>query len=183
MNELHVPHKQYIFQATCPRVVTKTDRDYFWCLNASATKCVEAIRNHTFTGYDDYLDLKESMRKFWVRQVLAKSGLPTMSKSNQIYSLRSVRAMRATEWVKEFMEFKVMGWTPAPPNPLTHTEWSTTLKYYAVKGSEDEWQARRRAFAKYADDPNKQADWFPQHREGLEQAKAVFETLKKEEQK
>lgn len=65
------------------------------------------------------------------------------------YSLRTVRAFRATEWVKLTMEYKMMGWTPEPPNPLSHTDWKTALTHYASKGCENEWEARLRCCEKY----------------------------------
>jgi hypothetical protein len=36
------------------------------------------------------------------------------------------------------MQYRVMGWTPEPPNPLSHTQWKTTLDNYAAKGCESE---------------------------------------------
>ena len=47
------------------------------------------------------------------------------------------------------MEYRAMQWKPEPPNPLTHTNWSTTLKRYAKRDCNDELAARKRCVDKY----------------------------------
>ena len=53
-----------------------------------------------------------------------------------------------------------MGWKPEPPNPLSHKQWKTTLDNYAAKGSESEWEARRRCFDKDSKDPKLRQPWM-----------------------
>ena len=95
------------------------------------------------------MDLKETLRSYFSNKVLLKAGVAIRHKNKKKYSLRNIRAYRATEWVKLAVEYKVMGWRPEPPNPLSHTEWKTTLANYATKGCESVFEARRRCFEKY----------------------------------
>ena len=67
--------------------------------------------------------------------------------------MRTIRAARATEWILLKQEYDVMGWKPAPPNPLMHFNESMTLSKYATKGSLNEWEAKRRCVEKYGQDP------------------------------
>lgn len=95
------------------------------------------------------MDLKESLRSYFSNKVLPKAGVTRRHKNNKMYSLRTIRAYRATEWVKLAVEYQVMGWKPEPPNPLSHTQWKTTLDNYAVKGCENIFEAKKRCFEKY----------------------------------
>ena len=70
---------------------------------------------------------------------MRKAGLVTRHKDKRLYNLRSIRAFRATEWLKLYTEYKVMGWVPEPPNPLTHTNPKTVIEHYATKGSDNLW--------------------------------------------
>ena len=63
--------------------------------------------------------------------------------------MRSIRATRATEWLRMRAEYKVMGWSFELPNPLQHCSDDTTRRYYAEKQCEDELQARVRCIDKY----------------------------------
>ena len=55
--------------------------------------------------------------------------------------MRTIRAARATEWILLKQEYDVMGWKPAPPNPLMHFDEKMTLNKYATKGSLNRWEA------------------------------------------
>ena len=55
--------------------------------------------------------------------------------------MRTIRAARATEWILLKQEYDVMGWKPAPPNPLMHFNESMTLSKYATKGSLNKFEA------------------------------------------
>jgi len=84
---------------------------------------------------------------------MAKAGLKTRHSVKRLYNLRSIRAFRATEWLKLYTEYKVMKWVPEPPNPLTHSSPKTVIEFYATKGSDNEWQARKRCCEKYKGKP------------------------------
>ena len=71
------------------------------------------------------------------------------------YSMRTIRSYRATEYIRLKAEYKVMGWTPLPPNPLQHLTDTTTLLHYAAKDSDSLWEARKRCKEKYGSDPEK----------------------------
>ena len=81
--------------------------------------------------------------------VLAKVGVSTRHSIKRLYNLRSIRAYRATEWIKLVMEYKRMRWSPEPPNPLSHTDWKTARDHYATKGCDNEWEASKRCVDKY----------------------------------
>lgn len=53
-----------------------------------------------------------------------------------------------------------MKWSMTPPNPLTHTNWSTTLKRYARKGCDDSLMARKRCVEKYYDNEALRQPWM-----------------------
>ena len=58
------------------------------------------------------------MKRFYASQVLDKAGIETRHRHNKLYSMRTARATRATEWIKLREEYRLMGWEPAPLNPL-----------------------------------------------------------------
>ena len=79
--------------------------------------------------------------------------MPTCDSHGKSYNMRTIRAARATEWILLKQEYDVMGWKPAPPNPLMHFNERMTLSKYATKGSLNEWEAKRRCVEKYGHDP------------------------------
>ena len=160
VNDISVPHKDYLYKATAPAIVTKTKRDYFWLLPPEADVLVTAIKNHERTEFSDFADLKETLRSFFATQILGKTGLKERYSTKRLYNLRSIRAYRATEWLKLKTEYKVMGWYPEPPNPLSHTTDRTIIQHYAAKGSDNEWEARRRCFNRYNDIPALRQTWM-----------------------
>ena len=89
------------------------------------------------------------MQQYCQNQVVAKADVDKLHSDKKHYSMRTMRAFRATEWLKLALEYKVMEWDPAPPNPLAHKKSSTLIKHYAEIGCDDEWQARRRCYTKY----------------------------------
>ena len=148
-NDYHVKHKRFNYKATAPAQITKTNLDYFWLLPPKFDAIVACIFKHETTGFSNFKSLKDSLRSYFSNKVLRKAGVVTRHNSKRLYSLRTIRAYRATEWVKLVMEYRIMGWKPEPPNPLSHTQWNTTLANYAAKGCESEYEARRRCFLKY----------------------------------
>ena len=74
--------------------------------------------------------------------------------------MRTIRAYRATEYIKLRAEYKVMGWNPCPPNPLQHTNDRMTLENYAAKGSDNVHEARKRCALKYSSDPTTRLPWM-----------------------
>ena len=63
-------------------------------------------------------------------------------------TMRSIRAKKATDWVRLCSEYKVMGFPDEPSNPLQHESDTTTRTYYAEKGSDNMLEARKRCIAK-----------------------------------
>ena len=71
------------------------------------------------------------------------------------YNLRAIRAYRSTEWLKEKREYQAMGWKPLPHNPLSHTNESTVMKYYAAEDAGNELDAYERCCKKYPEEARK----------------------------
>ena len=63
--------------------------------------------------------------------MLRSAAVPRNPTTSGCYSLKTVRALRASHWVKLLEEYKVMKWEPEPPNPLAHTTIKTTMDRYA----------------------------------------------------
>lgn len=91
---------------------------------------------------------------------MAKAGLTTRHSAKRLYNLRSIRAFRATEWLMLYTEYQVMKWVPEPPNPLTHTSPKTVIEFYATKGSDNKWQARKRCYERFKDRPEFRQKWM-----------------------
>ena len=81
--------------------------------------------------------------------------MPRNATAKKLYGLRTVRAYRATEYVKLLKEYEIMKWEPKPLNPLAHTDLKMTLTKYAEKGCDSEMAARRRCIDKYYGDKDK----------------------------
>ena len=62
------------------------------------------MQQHHTTGFSGYSDLKDSLRSYFSKKVLAKACVLTRHKNKDEYSLRTIRAYRATEWVKLVMQ-------------------------------------------------------------------------------
>lgn len=142
---------QHKFKATAPAKEVKTKRDYFWLLPNEFDKVVPLILNHTNTGFNNYKVLNKSLRSFFSKQVLAKADVPMSHAPMKMYNMRTLRAYRATEWMNLVAEYKIMRWEPLPPNPLQHETDKTTKENYALQGSGNELQARKRICEKYYD--------------------------------
>ena len=155
-----VPFMTHEWQASADKAITKTSHDYFWLLPMEADWIVQPIRRLRCTGYDDFESLKESMAGYFRDRTLVAAGADKKDSRGKPYSMRTIRALRATEWVRLAMEYKVMKWEPLPPNPLSHTNWKTTLTNYAERDSHDEWQARKRCCEKYGHDSEKKQPWM-----------------------
>ena len=158
----HYPHQEHTFKATAPSDDVKTRRNYFWLLPMRTDAVVKQLRELTDTGYGKHETLTATLNKFWDRQILAKVNVPQTDPHGHRYSMRTVRAYRATEYIRLRAEYRVMQWKPEPPNPLQHLSTKTTLTYYAAQGSDSEWEARRRCVEKYGRDPEKRQEWMEQ---------------------
>ena len=138
-NDYIVPHYDRKFKATSPIEVNKTEMDYFWLLPPEAEEVVKAIMQHASPEYGDFKILADDMRSYFQNQVMKKIGVKTRYSAKRLFNMRSIRAYRATEWLKLFTEYKVMKWVPEPPNPLTHTNEKTVKDHYATRGSDNKW--------------------------------------------
>ena len=159
-NDIRVTHQSHKWKATMPKEHTKTKVDYVWLVPAVLNDLVQAMITHDGTGYDDYEKLKDSLRKFFADTVLPEAGVRRQAAPKKLYNLRSIRAFRATEWVKLDMEYKMMEWRDPPRNPLQHLNVKTTLKKYAELGSNDENSAKKRCITKYYGDESKRQPWM-----------------------
>lgn len=105
-------------QAFMPGSETKTARDYLWLLPDQYITVYDWIGALRGTGFSSYSELCKSMKRFYSSQVLEKAGIETRYRANKLYSMRTARATRATEWIMLIEEYRLMGWEPAPLNPL-----------------------------------------------------------------
>ena len=159
-NNIRVTHQSHKWKAIMPGEYTKTRVDYVWLVPAELNDLVPAMFSHDGTGYNTWKELKESLRKFFADTVLPGAGVPRQAGPRKLYNLRSIRAFRATEWVKLDMEYKMMKWKDPPRNPLQHLNVKTTLKKYAEQGSNDENSAKQRCIEKYYRDESKRQPWM-----------------------
>ena len=159
-NDYHAKHQTRRWKATAPAEITKTGLDYTWILPDEATCFVAAIRELDGTGFADYEKLKDSLRSFFSHTVLPGARVPRQSPTGELYSLRSLRCMRATEYVRLLLEYLVMGWEPKPLNPTNHTSLKTTLANYAEAGCDDPIAVRVRCVHKFQSDADKRQDWM-----------------------
>ena len=104
--------------------------------------------------------MKEALRSYFSNTVLPGAGVPRQTLKGELYSLRSLRCMRATEYVRLLKEYEIMGWEPKPLNPTNHTSLKTTLVKYAEDGCEDMIAARVRCVHKYKNDTDKRQEWM-----------------------
>ena len=81
-----------------------------WLLPKEMKPFTKAIQSHDGTGFTGYEDLKDSMRRFFTDTVLPGAGVPRNATPKKLYGLRTVRAFRATEYIKLLKEYEVMGW-------------------------------------------------------------------------
>ena len=139
--------------ATTPKSVTKTTRDYFLLLPESFKTWRAALMLHKKIGYSTYKELNVTLPNYWTRSVLKGTGVPKQPCSTKNYSLKTVRAMHATRYVKLHTEYKVMQWPHPPPNPLSHETLKTTKENYALKGSDNIYEAQVRCLVKHGSYP------------------------------
>ena len=76
--------------------------------------------------------------------MVKNAEVPSNPKTKRVYCFRTVRALRATQYIKVCMEYKTMKWEPFPPNPLMHESTKMTIDKYAAKGCENIYEARKR---------------------------------------
>ena len=74
--------------------------------------------------------------------------------------MRSIRATKATDWVKLCAEYKAMGFADEPSNPLQHESDATTRTYYAEKGSDSMLAARQRCITKVKNGVWESQEWM-----------------------
>ena len=87
---------------------------------------------------------------YWFNKTMKAAKLTLRNEKGQKFTMRSIRCYRATEWVMECAECKVLKW-PEPPNPLQHEKDSMTVKRnYAQRGADSELEAYRRCREKYS---------------------------------
>ena len=53
-NEYVLKHAKHNFRVTAPRHITKTNRDYFWLVPLDVNSYIDAIKEHTSTGYSSW---------------------------------------------------------------------------------------------------------------------------------
>ena len=90
---------EFKFKATAPKNITKTGRDYTWVLPSEIHPFLKKLIRHQETGFNSYLKLKDSLAHYWDQKVLIKAGVPVKYDVGKNNSLRTVRALRATQWV------------------------------------------------------------------------------------
>lgn len=147
-------------KATVPAAETKTRHDYFWLLPDEMADFVSYVEELPHTGFPNFRALNRALGPYYDKQVLKESGVRTSDRSGNSYTMRTIRAARATEWVLLQQEYEVMQWEPHPPNPLQHTNKKMTLAKYATKGSENKWDAKRRCVEKYGGNPDLKQEWM-----------------------
>ena len=159
-NTIKLKHASFEHQATAPKEITKTRRNYFWLLPKEFNAFLTVLKNHTPTGFEDYKVLTKELSHYWDRKVLTNAKVPLNRKTNTVYSLRTVRALRATQYVQLLAEYKVMRWKPEPPNPLQHKNIKMTVEKYALKDCDDVYTARDRCLDKYYNDATLHQSWM-----------------------
>lgn len=137
-----------------PRSETKTKQDYFWLLPDDMADIVSQILNLPSTGFPNFRAFNRALGPYYNTQILKESGAPMKDNNDNQYTMRTIRAARATEWVLLQQEYEVMKWEPHPPNPLQHTSSKMTIAKYAAKGSGNLNDAKLRCIEKYGRDPD-----------------------------
>ena len=163
MNDYRIPNLSFTYKATVAEQNTKTGLNYFWLLPKETDQVVKLLLAHEDTGFGSYKTLQKALLPFYEKQVLGKADVPVKSPCQQRYSMRTIRAFRATQYVKLKAEYKAMGWKPAPPNPLQHTNDRMTLDNYAEKGSDNIHEARKRCALKYGGNPKTRLPWMAEY--------------------
>ena len=95
-----VKHARHDFMATAPKDITKTKRDYEWLVPSELNSYIVVLTKHALTGYSKWEELKEALANYWERRVLVQAGVPRNPHTYSCYSLKTVRALRATMWLK-----------------------------------------------------------------------------------
>lgn len=160
-------NQSYYYKITAPGTDVKTKRNYFWLIPHKYNTICQLIIRHQGTGFSSWKKLNKTLGGYFQRSVLTKADIPTTHKPGSFYSLRNIRAYRATEWVKLVTEYKIMKWEPMPPNPLQHESEMTTRRHYAAQGSESEWDARKRIVEKYYDNEALRQPWMVEWKNGI----------------
>ena len=109
---------------------------------------LKAIKKTPNCGYNNPPAMKANLARFFKDQVMAQVPSLKPNGEEMPQTMRSIRAKKATDWVRLCSEYKVMGFPDEPSNPLQHETDSTTRIYYAEKGSDNMLEARKRCIAK-----------------------------------
>ena len=109
---------------------------------------VKAIKKTPNCGYKTPPAMKANLARFFKDHVMTKVPLKKPNGDEMPQTMRSIRAKKATDWVRLCSEYKVMGFPDEPSNPLQHESDSTTRIYYAEKGSDNMLEARKRCIDK-----------------------------------
>ena len=126
------------YKVTAIETVTKTDKEYVWVIDDSNSSICDSIL--ALPSPDPYFPHFQALYDcldYHYRELLKKL------KVNPMYTMKTIRCLYATEWVKKKTECEITG-EQVPPNPLQHDVAATTEKYYALKGSNNVEQARKR---------------------------------------
>ena len=159
-NDYVIKHAKFKERATAPKTVTKTKHDYFFLLPSELSPFVGAIKKHMQNGFTRYEMLTTSLAHYFTRKVVKMSKVPFNPCTNRPFCLRTIRAMRASEYIKLYYEYVAMDWKPMPPNPLMHEDIQMTLDRYAIKGTNNIYEARKRCIAKYKGHPELHQPWM-----------------------
>ena len=143
-NDYIVKHMTHRLQSFMPMSVTKTKYDYLWLLPDEFGDVFEAILKLGSTGFNTWKELWKSSKPYYTKQVLEKAGVTTRYSARKLFSMRTARAKRASDWILVNEEYKLMKWEPRPLNPLQHETEKMTIEHYAKRGSLNVWETQRR---------------------------------------
>ena len=139
------------YMATTPLSFNKTKRKYLWFLPRRINSAISAIMALPKSPFDDVQHLTRRLDYWFGDAVMGKADVPTHSKANRKYTMRSIRCTWATDWIKRCADCRVLRW-PEPPNPLQHEENAkTVLNNYAEPGADSEIDARKRCWELHRD--------------------------------
>ena len=144
VNKNKLLREEYYNKLFAPEGFTKTGVDYTWYLKKDvASRIVQERRkvSEKFAVSCDMVKLSNNTRMRF-RTVLTDLGI------DKRYTLRSVRRLVATEYVKLCAENRVLGIKINPPNPLQHKNTAFTIRKYAAPNADSNQDAIHRAITK-----------------------------------
>lgn len=135
-------HHKCKYIAQTPGDINKTKLDYRWLLPAYINDIVEKYKKYMTKTNIHWVTTKNRLTYIY-NLTLA------FLKIKSDFTMRSVRCWYATDWIMTKAEYILMDWKPFPPNPCQHESDTTTLKYYARDGAQDQERAFQRCLEKY----------------------------------